>query len=247
MANSWQIPPTNLVLTDGEVHIWRAKLDLSPDEIAELASILSEDEKIRANRFRFEQHQRRFIAARGILRRLLASYLNLKSDRLQFEYSSRGKPRIAASLGGDCWQFNLSHSEELAVYGLTRNCLIGIDLEYLREMDNIVKIAERFFSPQEAKLIASLTSDRQKQVFFQLWTAKEAYLKATGEGLAGSLDKVELFFEQQQLTLLSLPGDRSAQANWSIYPFVPENEYVATWAANSKIKPQQIKYWSWNY
>ena len=91
----WKIPENQLALTNNQVHVWRAKLDLSANEIARLETLLSEDEKLRANRFRFPQHKRRFIAARAILREILSYYLKINSDALRFEYGSRGKPRLA--------------------------------------------------------------------------------------------------------------------------------------------------------
>ncbi len=242
----WQIPPDKLVLADNETHVWRAKLDLSADEITELTKILAKDEQVKANRFRFPKHQRRYIAARGILRKLIGYYLNINSDSIQFEYNSRGKPKIADFLNKINLQFNVSHSEELALYGITCDRRIGIDIEYLRDMDDAAKIAQRFFSPTESALIAGLHGDEQKRVFFQLWTAKEAYLKAIGVGLAGGLDKVEIVLDKKSITLLSVGETSEYAANWSLNHFTPETNYVATVATETKQKPQQIQFLTWN-
>lgn len=245
----WKIPENQLSLTNNQVHVWRAKLDLSAHEIARLETLLSEDEKSRANRFRFPQHKRRFIAARAILREILANYLQINSDALRFEYSDRGKPRLAKSMEASSWQFNVSHSQELALYGFTCHKRIGVDVEYLRSMDDAAKIAERFFSAQESQLIANLSGEQQKQVFFQLWTAKEAYLKAIGEGLAGSLAGVDIDIDLDQaksLALLSIKEDVQAAASWLMYPCVPETNYIATVAIESKTEKQQIDFWNWN-
>ena len=245
----WKIPQSQLVLTNNQVHVWRANLDLSANEIARLETILSEDEQFRANRFRFPQHKRRFIAARAILREILANYLQIKSDALKFEYSDRGKPRLAKSMEASNWQFNVSHSEELALYGFTYHNRIGVDIEYLRSMNDMAKIAERFFSDRESQLIANLSDEQQKQAFFQLWTAKEAYLKAIGEGLAGSLAGVDINISLEpakSLALLSIEGNVEAAASWLMYSCVPETDYIATVAIENKTEQQQIDFWSWN-
>jgi 4'-phosphopantetheinyl transferase len=249
----WKIPENQLSLTNNQVHIWRAKLDLSANEIVRLETLLSEDEKLRANRFRFPQHRRRFIAARAILREILANYLQINSYALRFEYSDRGKPKLAKSMEASSWQFNVSHSQELALYGFTCHKRIGVDVEYLRPMDDAAKIAERFFSAQESQLIANLTGEQQKQVFFQLWTAKEAYLKAIGVGLVGSLAGVNIDLDldidldqAKSLALLSIEEDVQAAASWLMYPCVPETNYIATVAIESKTEKQQIDFWNWN-
>ena len=243
----WQHPPQQPILSNNQVHVWRANLELSTTAIEQLATCLSSDEISRANKFRFPIHKRRFIVARGILRQLLGNYLQLSPERIEFEYGDRGKPRLATSVAESSLQFNISHSEEYALYGFTHHHLIGVDLEYLREMKDAVKLAERFFSPREFKFLASLTEKQQRKVFFQLWTAKEAYLKAIGTGLTNSLASIDISFDQAgNPNLLSIEGDLGATANWFMYPCVPETNYVATVAIKTQTNGQQIDFWNWH-
>ncbi|MGF1540673.1 MAG: 4'-phosphopantetheinyl transferase family protein [Pleurocapsa sp.] len=242
----WQIPPDKLVLAQHETYVWRANLNLTTAEITQLTEILAEDERIKADQFRFAQHQQRYVAARGILRKILGCYLNLSGDAIQFEYNSRGKPEIADSLNAINLQFNVSHSQDFALYGITCDRRIGIDLEYLRDLDDADKIARRFFAPTESALVASLTGDEQKRVFFQFWTAKEAYLKAIGSGLAGGLDTVEIALKPQAIALLAVGETSENHANWSLVPFIPQPNYIATLATETKQQPQQIKFFTWD-
>ncbi|GAB4550424.1 MAG: 4'-phosphopantetheinyl transferase superfamily protein [Pleurocapsa sp.] len=243
----WCEPPHELILSEDGVHIWRANLALPTVEIARLTSFLSSDEIARANKFKFEIHKTRFIAARGILRELLANYLQINPLSLEFSYSDRGKPYLASSISSRSLQFNLSHSQDYALYGFTRYRPIGVDLEYLREMRDVVKIAERFFSSQEFELIASLSNEEQQTTFFKLWTAKEAYLKATGEGLSGSLDKIAISLTpESRLSLLSVKGDGQAAANWLMTSFIPTTDYVAAVAIETSTPQQNLKFWRWN-
>lgn len=210
----WQNFPSQTILADDRVHVWRADLDLPTAKIDRLATFLSTDEIARANKFHFMQHKRRFIVARGILRQLLGNYLGISPEKIEFEYGDRGKPRLASSMVNSSLQFNVSHSQEYALYGFTNHHLIGVDLEYLREMENITELAKRFFTHREFQLIADLTGKEQQNAFYQLWTAKEAYLKAIATGLSGSLTDIELSFDDRNAKLLTIKRNMTAVSNW---------------------------------
>jgi 4'-phosphopantetheinyl transferase len=195
---------------------------------------LSPDEIARANKFRFVQHKSKFIAARGILRQLLGNYLKVSPRSLTFTYSDRGKPQLETDIS---LQFNISHSQDYALFGFTLNHLIGVDIEYRRSMPDALKIAQRFFSPREYKLLEEVAIEQQSKLFFQLWTAKEAYLKGTGSGLSGSLSSVEICLDQCESPYLStLKQDKII--NWSLYSCTPATDYSAAIAIN---------YWHCNY
>lgn len=247
MDITWQVPFSPPSLNEHQVHVWRANLDLPPDQVEQLASYLALDEQARASKFKFQQHQTRFIAARGILRQLLANYLQINPCDIEFAYSDRGKPRLAASLiktKHQQLQFNLSHSQDYALYGFTYNSAIGVDIEYLRDMPDALKIAQRFFSPEEYKLIHNTPTPEQIAVFFTLWTAKEAYLKAVGTGLAGSLDQVEIDVNPPRL--LAINGSQDQAASWLLYPCVPTIDYLGAIATNANMTTTDISFWSWH-
>ena len=219
---------TTHFLPKNEVHIWVANLDISLRQIQQLTTILSEDEQLRAERFYFEQHKNRFIVARGILRTILGNYLNTAPEQLQFSYSDKGKPILANST----LEFNLSHSQDLALYAFTWQGKIGIDVEYLRSLPDVKKIAERFFSPQEYNRLSLLNSEEQQQEFFRLWTGKEAYLKAIGEGLSGKLAQIEVINnEEKSVSLLQIQGINLD--NWYLHNFIPRPEYMASFAVEN--------------
>lgn len=235
----WQNPLRSPTLSDNQIHIWRANLDLPTAEVAQLATFLFDDEIARANKFYFPEHRRRFIVARSILRQLLGDYLNTNPKNIKFDYSDRGKPQLS-KLCNNSLQFNVSHSQEYALFGFAVDRLIGVDIEYLREMPDAIKIARRFFSPLEFQLIASLSDRQQQKVFFKLWTAKEAYLKALGTGLAGSLNSIEISFEDDLLTKES----KAILDNWFVCSYIPAENYIAAVAIDNKITKQQICFWN---
>jgi 4'-phosphopantetheinyl transferase len=240
----WSIPPTTLTLANHEVHVWRANLDLPLEKVEELAKTLSADEQLRAQKFYFEKHRRHFIVGRGMLRNILGNYLAIEPKKLQFNYSHRGKPELAKSCPKSQLQFNLSHSHNLALYGFVWNHQIGIDLEYLRPVPDAEQIAKRFFSAREYGVISSLPVELRQLAFFRGWTSKEAYLKGTGDGLAGSLDSVEVaLVPREPVRLLSIQGDMQAAANWSLYSLEPASNYLGTLAV--KGHNLLVNYWQW--
>ena len=243
--NDWQHPTKLPTLDKDRVHLWRASLDLSDLEIARLASVLSSDETERANRFRFARHRRRFIVARGILRQLLGNYLDIEPKDLQFYYGDRGKPYLKDKDKLISLQFNLSHSKEYALYGFTYHYPIGVDLEYLREMPDLIKIARRFFSSREYELLIEANEPVRLKLFFQLCTAKEAYLKAIGTGIAELAD-VELDMDEAlSLRLLAIGGDKLAAVKWSLCSCNPATNYIASVAIKTT-PPVPIDFWHWH-
>ena len=248
LVQQWSTPSSNLCLTSEEVHIWYANLNLSVKETEELIQLLSQDEREKANKFRFEEHRRRFIVARGRLRQLLANYLNISAEEIRFEYSDRGKPSLSNHCYQNNLQFNVSHSQNLALYAFTYQNRVGIDLEYLRRCNNASQIASRFFAPQEYELISSLEESRQQEVFLHIWTIKEAYLKATGEGLSGSIDAAVVSFQgDNPIGLAAVGGTSQKAADWLVHSFTPAHNFIATVAIESKFnssQQQQIKFWT---
>jgi 4'-phosphopantetheinyl transferase len=235
MTVIWRSPPSDLGLNSQDVHVWRANLDLPLEQVEEWAALLCAEETARAERFYFEQHRQRFIVARATLRLILGRYLHLEPQHIQFAYSDRGKPRLASTREGEGLQFNLSHSQGMALYALTRDRAIGVDVEHLRSTADVDGIAERFFAPQEYALLRALPAEEKERAFLQLWTAKEAYLKATGDGLAGSLERVEVSFGRDHpLHLLSIAGEVEAASRWQLYPLLPAPDYLATVAVEGQ-------------
>ncbi len=185
-------PPPQLTLTNTDVHVWRASLDLPSSQIDELALTLSDDERVRAARYRFQRDRRRFIAARGTLRSLLGRYLELAPGRLALHHQKNGKPTLANQLGGKQVQFNLSHAHERVVYAFAMERLVGIDIEYLPRSIEYQPLAQRFFSAREVAMFNSVPEPLRKVAFFNGWTRKEAFVKATGEGLGRALDQFDV-------------------------------------------------------
>lgn len=222
-------------LADDEAHVWAAGLEWKPAELEEFMAVLSPDEQARAQRFHFERDSQRYIAGRGILRNILAAYLDRQPSELQFTYNSSGKPSLAANSDPHGLCFNLSHSHTLAVCALTRNREIGVDVERLRTDFPCEQIAERFFSPPEVSKLRALPDPAKHEAFFNCWTRKEAYIKARGEGLSIGLDRFEVSLApEEQAALLNVVDDPQEAARWTIEKLSPGLGYVAAVAVKGR-------------
>jgi 4'-phosphopantetheinyl transferase len=223
----WPTPPARPVLGAPDVHVWAVDIDPSPEALPALAAILSEEERARATRFRFERHRNRFIAGRGVLRSILGAYLDCPLAQLHFEYGANGKPALSGRFAASGLFFNFAHSEDLALIAVTRLGPIGVDVEQVRPIADADKLVERFFSPRENILFRTLPDDQKNAAFFNLWTRKEAWLKATGEGIAHSLNRVEVtFLPGEPVRLLALPEGSESGARWQIRELQPARSFV---------------------
>lgn len=186
---SWKTPPERAALNEKTVDIWRVPLDPPPDMLPLLVPVLSPDERVRAERFRFAGDRRRFIMARGALRTILSYYLSTPAEEIIFAYSSHGKPSLGGALAPHPLRFNVGHSHELALCAVTYGKRVGIDIEYIHPMHDIDSIAQHFFAEREVTALQALPVEQRHIGFFRCWTRKEAYIKATGEGLSRRLDQ----------------------------------------------------------
>ncbi len=240
-THSWETPPESVNLLDQEVHIWGVSLLQSEKHLRDLRSTLSSEEHVRADRFKFPQHQRRFIVSQGYLRRILGRYLQQPPHSIVFERTGRGKPFLKNPHTHDV-RFNVSHSHELAVYAVIRGHEIGVDVEYVRPMPDAEQIATRFFSATEQQALLALPAEQRVSSFFRCWTRKEAFIKAIGEGLYYPLDQFSVSLPPDEpARLLNVQSDPQEADNWTLREFIPAPDYIATLAV--RIPSTPIRYW----
>lgn len=238
-----RLPPPRLALPAGEIHVWAVRLDPAPGEVERLGGALDAEEWQRALRFRFERHRRRYVVGRGVLRLLLAAYLDLRPQEVRFAYGPRGKPFLAPPQASGLW-FNLSNSDELALVGVVHGQEIGVDVELVKPMSDLEAIAERFFSPSERDALRLLPAAQKPTGFFNCWTRKEAYLKAVGEGLAAPLDSFDVTLAPgDPPRMLTLRGDAAAAGRWTFHHLLPAPGYIGAIAMEGPPLPLQ----KWSY
>jgi 4'-phosphopantetheinyl transferase len=153
------------------------------------------------------------------LRTLLAGYLNREAMTVRIERSDHGKPYVA---GKPALEFNLSHSAGAALVALSRNQPLGVDLEIPRRPRPVLALAQRFFAPAEAAALAALPEARRQTAFLNLWSGKEAVLKALGRGIAFGLDRIVFDLDARGEDLCLQRFDlEPAPASWRIVPLHP--------------------------
>jgi 4'-phosphopantetheinyl transferase len=197
-------------LLPNQVHIWQLPLGHPEQSAATFrlwSAYLSAAERDRMARFVFEPDRIRYGLSRGGLRQLLSRYLDCAPAALEFFYSAEGKPSLKSPSQPPALHFNLSHSGSWVVYGVSCDRPIGIDIEQLRPLQRAQALAMRCLTNEEYSAWAQLpVADAQRQ-FFAYWTSKEAYLKATGQGLTGSMTGIQADLTARLLT----PRDSSAE------------------------------------
>lgn len=215
--SAWSPRPAAPALLPGEIHVWHVTIDLPPARLGPLYTLLQSDEQQRAARFRFALHRDRFIARRGLLRLLLASYLALPASALRFAHGPQGKPYLTGDHGTPELSFSLSHADSIALVAVTHAGAVGVDVEVTRSEVDILSLASRFFAPAEIAAIRALPVVRQTAACYACWTRKEAYTKALGTGLSLPLDSFAVTVEPEQAALLWDERDATAPRQWRLY------------------------------
>jgi 4'-phosphopantetheinyl transferase len=127
---------------------------------------------------------------------------------------------------------------------VTKACAVGVDVEWIHPMNDAEDIAARFFSPREAAKLMALTNEQLIPAFFNLWTRKEAWLKATGDGLSEMLKEVEVsFLPDEPARVLAISGNREAAERWTLSGLTPASEFTAAIAAEAR--DLQFSCWQW--
>jgi 4'-phosphopantetheinyl transferase len=231
-------------LGNDEIHLWCTSLNHSNSLVNKLVCILSMDERARTGRYYFEKGRRQFIIRHGILRMILGRYLKAEPSELKFCYGRNGKPRLADTSGNRPVSFSMSSSEGLALYAFTRNREIGVDVECVRDIPEIDRVVNVIFSKREAQVYRALPKDLKRRAFFACWTRKEAFVKATGDGLSWPLDKFELTGDPgEPKRLLEIDGDWKKAGRWSIYDLKLASGFAAAVAAEGL--NWELCFWEW--
>ncbi len=230
-TEEWQLSPKQLKLSKDEVHVWRASVLQPSAAIQSWRSLLSEDEIARAERFYFEKDRRRFIVSHGLLRILLARYLNtplISAGQLRFCQNEYGKPSLNLDKQDCALNFNLSHSGELVLFAFTYVRQIGIDIEYMRPSLDYQSLVEHYFSPLENQMLQALPVSARLEAFYQCWTRKEAYIKARGKGLSIPLDIFDVSLRPDEpAVLLNSREDPLETERWMLRALHPDPSYAA--------------------
>jgi len=185
-----------LALTDNEVHLWHLPLNQVAQRDLERAydRLLTPDERERCERFAFERDRRQFLAGRSLLRIVLSKYAAIPPHLWRFSVNEYGKPRIESPAAGPDLRFSVTHTPSVAAVAVAVGLRVGLDAECVSRSTDWQTVAENYFTPEEWGYLTSLPDADQRAGFFQIWTLKEALLKALGRGLSIPLNAFRFEF-----------------------------------------------------
>jgi 4'-phosphopantetheinyl transferase len=225
-------------LAEKELHVWRASLDAPPLVLRRLTNTLNTNEKERAERFLVPQAREHFAASRGVLRGLLATYLEIDPVSVELQYGPEGKPSLS-SLHNSQIRFSVSHSQGMGLFAFAKGHDVGVDIEWIKANFKGMEIASHFFSSDEVRELAKLPPELADEAFFGCWTRKEAYVKARGQGLSVPLRSFTVNFTDSEQQLLDEAGEP-----WSCYALEPTPGFAGAVVAAGE--NWSLKCWEWS-
>jgi 4'-phosphopantetheinyl transferase len=208
------------------IDVWALDLDRHLSPSGRPDDVLSDEEKGRASRFHLDRDRDRYRSGRTLLRLLLAGYLGVEPGAVPIIYRARGKPGLGGARDID---FNLAHSEGVAVVAVTDGRPVGVDIERLRSGFAGKGIAEALFTPAEVVALRQLPAAEQEAAFLVCWTRKEAFVKAKGGGLSIPLDAFTVTITAGEAPSLSWSAD--AASDLSEWQFEDLSEWFPGHAA----------------
>lgn len=204
--------------TDQEIFLWILPLN-DPALTTQAYESLTCSEKSHLNKLRLTNTKLQYQVAHGCLRKILSSMLNIPGSELTFQKQLHGKPFLAnLPSGAPSLHFNISHSKDYAVIGISSYAPIGVDIEMIRPDLPAEKIAKRFFHPNESAAFLSLPESERLLWFTRHWTMKEAFVKAIGDGLTFSTTSFEIVPKNDMQDIFCVKKSQKDFSSWHIQP-----------------------------
>ncbi|MFA4890977.1 MAG: 4'-phosphopantetheinyl transferase superfamily protein [Candidatus Gracilibacteria bacterium] len=209
-----------------KIDLWKVNIGDIEGDMQSIPEILSDDEVDRASKYRLNSDKVNFIISRTILKIILSSYLEKHPKDIVFSYTNTLKP-VLNMQGRNRICFNVSHSNGLILYAVSRGDEVGIDVEYIPSILNCDMLVKSFFSSGEREYLSLVPQEKRQKEFTKIWVTKEAYLKATAKGMSG-IKGVEVIIKKNKPSMLECGGGGGSSDKWKIHQFEPEKGYVAS-------------------
>ena len=222
-------------LHEGDVHVWRVRLDRVPPVSRE---VLSDEELECADRFLSPSHVARYMGCRSALRRILGAYVGVEPRSIAFAVTANGRPVLPGEPGRIT--FSVTNTEDLALVALSRTRTIGIDVEKVRALDDLALVAKYFYTGEECRCLMELPVASRTHAFYRLWTQKEALFKARGVSTHKPLRRAAA-----RATAAVRGLERSAEAfragHWLLVSFQAAPDYAATLAMPGTLRELVVR------
>jgi 4'-phosphopantetheinyl transferase len=228
-----------LSLGSGDVHVWyTAPAPSSQDDLDRLALLLSADERHTNSQFMSSERRRDHLVGRALVRTTLSRYASVAAPEWIFTTGRFGRPEIVGPAGAPPLRFSLTHSPGLIAVAVALNIAPGLDVAYLDQRIDVETVARQYFAVAEAADLASCPAELRRRRFFEYWTLKEAYLKATGLGLSIPLNSFAMTLSEPP-TIAFANGDAREAAAWQFRQPVLSEAHVAALAVRGKVEGVQ--------
>ncbi|WP_442754977.1 4'-phosphopantetheinyl transferase family protein [Methylocystis sp. JAN1] len=185
---------------------------VAPEQWDALAALLDDEERARAARFAFDEDRRGYVAAHALLRLELSRRAGWAPQDWRFSMTKLGKPFLLDPPRD--LRFSLSHTRGMVAVAVAEGVEIGIDVEPSDRRAESMKLAQRFFAPEEVALLAAVEGEARRDLFFAIWTLKEAVVKATGQGLSRALDSFSVTPDPPRVTMKEGSAQEWSVAHW---------------------------------
>jgi 4'-phosphopantetheinyl transferase len=226
-----------LQLSADEVHLWIVEPELitEPRLLSEYHALLDSSERERHKSFYFERHRHQFLISHALVRLCLSRYAPVPPEAWSFTLNGYGRPQVAEQ-GTPRIYFNLSHTDGMAVCAVSLEPEVGADVEDTQRTGQTVEIADSFFAPTEAAALRALPVERQRERFFELWTLKEAYIKARGMGLSLPLEQFAFELQPGEPPRIAFdPRLQDEPRSWQFFQLQPSARHKAALAVRRAV------------
>lgn len=231
-----QILQERLKLSANEIHIYLIQFDLFDSK--RCLQYLSDDERNRAEKLKIVAKKDQFIITRCVLRLLLSSVITKAYQSIEFLYGEHGKPSIKELIDDETVEFNISHSGNYALIAITLNNKVGVDIEEINPDIEHHSLSKRFFSKQENLELQGVSVEQRGDIFYRVWTRKESFIKATGEGIAFGLERFSVSLNEGGEAGLEVKTSVQLENEYFTYNLMDFEDYktaLTTSARNSEI------------
>jgi 4'-phosphopantetheinyl transferase len=223
-------------LSSGEIHLWLTCHDqVTEHGLRSCRELLDAAERSQEPRFHFARDRRRYVVTRALVRTVLSHYVPIVPQEWAFSTNAYGRPQVDNPAARDAaLSFNISHTNNLIVLGITRGRALGVDVENIFSREASIDVADRFFAPEESAALAVAPPDEQPYRFFEYWTFKESYIKARGMGLSLPLDKFSFRYPDDHTVAITIDSELADDAaRWQFWQFRPAPEYLVAVCAET--------------
>lgn len=220
--------PATLLL-ENQIDLWYTPQSAAADSglLAEYSGLITADEAARHGRFVFDKDRAQFLLARALVRCVLSHYADVQPAEWRFGQNEFGKPAIVAPLAPPGLAFNLSHTHGMVVCAVATARGVGVDVEAIDRGVEHLTIADRFFAEPECRYLRGAADGERSREFFRIWTLKEAYIKARGQGLSIPLGSFAVLPADDRPPSLELLGDCADDAtHWQFAQLEMAGQFV---------------------